>query len=292
MGLLPNNDATNMQCGDAEEAMAIHSQISRPYTITSRTRQATRYWSETQDSGTSTGDPGFQDLLPPDKDVRHTLEEETEAPGGSAPPVEDHTYLRPNTLMQHGNSDPFSASPIRITPRHHSLITTWLSAFTQTIIPSGSQKTATSLMAWENEGMEMIECAERLHFILAWTSLLQSFTMPASQLKEQLRIQSLAHKTAGIASLRKNLPTMAKLRALRAVYHLMGAELYSGCLAAAVSHFHALVDIVMSIGGFIHLPWETKRYVVICDLTISAAIKDTKPGFDVVSCHLNSLGFV
>ncbi|KAK5045691.1 hypothetical protein LTR84_009060 [Exophiala bonariae] len=282
IGLLTNNDATYKGCGDAEEAMAIHSQISSPYSVTPRTKQATRYRSDTQDSGVSTEVPGFQELLPPDKSVqRHTLKEVKAAPGGCALPVMDHTYLSPNTLIQHGNSDPFSASPIRITPRYHSLISTWQSVFTQTIIPSGSQKTATTLMAWENEGIEMIKCAEQLHFILAWTSLLQSFTMPASQLKEQLRMQSLAHSTAGIASLRKNLPTMAKLRTLRAVFHLMGADLYSGYLPAAVSHFHALVDIVMSIGGFNHLPWETQRYIVISDLTISAAIKDTKPVFGV-----------
>ncbi|OQV04706.1 hypothetical protein CLAIMM_09555 [Cladophialophora immunda] len=186
----------------------------------------------------------------------------------------------PSTLMQHGNSDPFSASAVQITPQNHSLIATWQTIFVQTVIPSEIQKSSTSLTVWNTEGIDMIECAERLHFVLAWTTLLQSTTMPTLQMKKQLMLEALSHKAAGIVTLRKNLPTLARLTAIRAVWHLMGAELYSGYLTAALTHFHAMVDLVVSGGGLDSLPWELKKLVIVSDMTMSAARK-TKPTFKV-----------
>lgn len=43
---------------------------------------------------------------------------------------------RPMTMLQHGNSDPFSASSVQITPFNNYLINSWQNIFVQTVYPS------------------------------------------------------------------------------------------------------------------------------------------------------------
>lgn len=40
------------------------------------------------------------------------------------------------TMLQHGNSDPFSASSVQITPFNNYLINSWQNIFVQTVYPS------------------------------------------------------------------------------------------------------------------------------------------------------------
>ncbi|OAP62302.1 hypothetical protein AYL99_04505 [Fonsecaea erecta] len=98
-------------------------------------------------------------------------------------------------------------------------------------------------------------------------------------MKKQLMVKAVAYKVAGIAKLRKNLPTLTNLTAIRAVWHLMGAELYNGYLTAAVTHFHAMVNLVASVGGLDSLLWELKKLVIVSDTMIASARK-TKPAFE------------
>lgn len=127
----------------------------------------------------------------------------------------------------------------------------------------------------------MLACLERIHFMLAWALMLQLSAMPASQTKKDLTVKDLTHKSAGINALQNNLPTMAKLTAIRAVWHFLGAEFYGGDSDAALTHFRAMVDMVRSIGGLENLPWELRKLIVVSDMTLSGMLGN-KSAFDVV----------
>jgi hypothetical protein len=180
--------------------------------------------------------------------------------------------------MQHGNSDPFSASSVQITPFNNYLITTWQTIFNQTVYP---REVLSKVPMTSSESADMLACPERMHFLLTWALSLQLSAMPASQTKSKLEVKNLTHKSAGMNLLKKNLPTMAKLTAIRAVWHLLGAEFYSGNTAAASTHFRAMVHMVQSIGGLKSLPWELRKLIVVSDMTLSGML-GTRSAFDVV----------
>lgn len=306
--LFINRDATNIKHRSADEAYAIGSHVAGRYTQwskISRLRNAnttkpkvsatpiTRCRSENETTGEEHETPSTQRIpsatCNAQREIprRKTVGSSPASPNRLLRPLVQQTHLSPVTLVQHGNSDPFSASSVEITPFNHFLITTWQSIFMQTVFPSEIlQKSSTSLMSYNEESADMIGCAERLHFLLAWTLMLRLSSMPASQTKKQLEVEALTHKAAGMASLQKHLPTMAKLTAIRAAWHLTGAEFYSGNSAAALTHFRAMVNMVKSVGGLKQLPWELRKLVVVCDMTISGSSK-IKSAFNVVSSLLS-----
>ena len=191
--------------------------------------------------------------------------------------------------MQHGNSDPFSTSSVEITPLNSYLIKTWQNIFMQTVYPSSVLKIVSIP---NDENADIIASPERIHFLLAWALMLQhSATPDGSQTKTQLEMAALNHKSAGMNSLRRTLPTMAKLTAIRAVWHLLGAEFYAGNYAAAKTHFRAMVDMVKLIGGLGVLPWQLRKLIVVADMTLSGVLA-TRSGFDIVGLSLSYLPHV
>ena len=84
---------------------------------------------------------------------------------------------------------------------------------------------------------------------------------------------------------------MAKLTAIRAVWHLLGAEFYAGNYAAAKTHFRAMVDMVKLIGGLGVLPWQLRKLIVVADMTLSGVLA-TRSGFDIVGLSLSYLPHV
>jgi hypothetical protein len=193
------------------------------------------------------------------------------------------TSPNPMTLMQHGNSDPFLTSSVEITPLNSYLIKTWQNIFMQTVYPSEVLK---RISVTSDENADIIACPERIHFMLAWALMLQHSGMPESETKKKLEMEALNHKSAGMNSLRRKLPTMAKLTAIRAIWHLLGAEFYAGNFAAAQTHFRALADMVKSVGGLGSLPWQLRKLIVVADMTLSGAVA-TSSGFDVVGCPIS-----
>ena len=111
--------------------------------------------------------------------------------------------------------------------------------------------------------------------------MLQVVEMPASENKRRLEVEALAHKVAGLASLQKSIATMSKITAIRAIWHLVGAEFYSGDLVAASFHSSAMENLVILAGGVSSLPWKLSKLVVVSDIVLSTSTN--KPAaFDVV----------
>jgi hypothetical protein len=209
-------------------------------------------------------------ILPASKN-KHQSSNEKEAQSRYTPhPVKHYSFPNPLTLMQHGNSDPFSASPIQVTPWTHSLIEIWRTTFLQTVVPIAAQDTSHSKDCWRYEGRYVMECPARLSFILTWTSLLKSFHLADSRIKTQLRVEALAHKAVGIAVLRAKLSTMESISAIRTMLHAHGAECLGGDQAAAVIHFQAIEERVRSLGGLQNLPWNLRILVVSSDINLTA----------------------
>jgi hypothetical protein len=135
-------------------------------------------------SGAGEQAPRFRKILPAIKDVR----QHASSGGGT-----ESGCPHPMTLIQRGNTDPFSASPMKITSWNHSLIEIWKTTFTQSMVPSALQTSSTSLEVWSNEGKEMTQCLDGLSLILTWTSMLRSFAMPKSPLKDRIQVDALAY---------------------------------------------------------------------------------------------------
>ena len=302
--LFINKDATNIKQRSADEAYAIGSHVSGRYARWSKTSRLRRVdtvksklvtkpitpeWPERETTEDAYHTASTQPPSSTKSYVQRNSSSQTTT--GSSIAISKHprrSLVRqssPNlmTLMQHGNSDPFSASSVQITPFNNYLITTWHTIFTQTVYPS---EVLSKVPMTSSESADMLACPERIHFLLAWALMLQLSAMPASQTKNRLEVKALTHKSAGMNFLQKNLPTMAKLTAIRAVWHLLGAEFYSGNSTAALTHFRAMVNMVQSIGGLKSLPWELRKLIVVSDMTLSGML-GTRSAFDVV-CVVSS----
>ena len=301
-----NRDASNIKHRSSDEAYAVGSHIAARYTRWSKisrlrvsyitrpkltTQPIVRERSEnatTADDAetcptqsTSSGTYGRQQRI----SQRKTVSTATQAGKRALQPLVRQTSPSPTTLMQHGNSDPFSTSSVEITPLNSYLIKTWQNIFMQTVYPSEVLK---RVSITSDENADIIACPERIHCMLAWALMLQHSAMPNSQAKKNLEMEALNHKSAGMNSLRRKLPTMAKLTAIRAVWHLLGAEFYAGNYATAQTHFQALVNMVKSMGGLGSLPWQLRKLIVVADMTLSGAVA-TSSGFDVVGVPISFL---
>lgn len=294
-----NRDASNIKHRSPDEAYAVGSHIAARYTRWSkisrlRVSYITRPEQTTQPiiqersknettaddaetfstRSTSSGTYGRQQYI----SLRKTVSTATQAGQQVLQSLVRQKLPSPMVLMQHGNSDPFITSSVKITPLNSYLIKTWQNIFMQTVYPSEVLK---RVSITSDENADIIACPERIHFMLAWALMLQHSAMPDSETKKSLEIKALNHKSAGMNSLRRKLPKMAKLTAIRAVWHLLGAEFYAGNYAAAQTHFRALVNMVKSIGGLGSLPWQLRKLIVVADMTVSGAVA-TSSGFDVV----------
>ena len=90
-------------------------------------------------------------------------------PGSSNSLAEElllQTHPSPVTMLQHGNSDPFSMSSVEITPTNHYLVKYWQEVLVQTVVPSEILSTASiSVISCDDENFDMIGHPERLHFL-------------------------------------------------------------------------------------------------------------------------------
>jgi hypothetical protein len=302
--LFVNKTPTNLKGRSGDEAFAISSHVAGSYTkwhkaARVRALQAAEPALSTEASKQDgpedqeldkTRNLGWSQSTP--SATRHAqqhVSSRKNAVASPAPALSNHplrpllrrTHSNPLTVIQHGNSDPFSSSSVEITPLNHYLLTTWQSMIMQTIFPSELIQRVPKDQFIHHEGADMISSAERLHFQLAFMLALQLGAMPPSQARKKLEVEELSHKAEGMKTLQKNLHTISKMTAIRAIWSLMGAEFYSGNSVAVMTHWRALVTLINSVGGLASLPWDLKKLVVVSDMTISAYSKQ-KSAFDVV----------
>jgi hypothetical protein len=193
--------------------------------------------------------------------------------------IEQHSELLNRSLqsslrspLQKGNSDPFSAAVLPITPFMASLINVWQGVYLETVWPidAGAAWRAPALLSWQNDCRDMIASKARLHGLLTWTLMLQIGSLPESPKRAELLLQFLIHKNKCLESLRRDLSQGAtNLTMVPVLWHLTGAEFYSGDLNTATVHFTALKAMVESCGGLQALPWAMRTLVVVADMTLS-----------------------
>jgi hypothetical protein len=174
--------------------------------------------------------------------------------------------------LQKGNSDPFSAAVLPITPFMAFLINVWQGVYLETVWPidAGAAWRAPALLSCQNDCRDMIANKARLHGLLTWTLMLQISSLPESPNRTKLLLQFLIHKNKCLESLRWDLSQGAtNLAMVPVLWHLAGAEFYSGDLNTATVHFAALKAMVESCGGLQALPWAVRTLVVVADMTLS-----------------------
>lgn len=297
--LFVNKNPANLKDRSTDEAFAIGSHVSGPYTKwhksarvrtllpsepTLRTEARQETILEKEELKKCIEISSTQSTPLASHDVRRHIPHRkvaTASPHRSFQTPLRRTRSNPASLVQHGNSDPFSAAPVEITPLNHFLLTTWQGIFWQTVLPSELLQMVPMPTIICNEGIDFISSAEKMHFQLAWTLSLQLSAMPDSQAKKTLEVEALVHKAKGMNKIQKTLPTLPKTTAIRAIWHLMGAEFYSGNSTAALTHHRALVALVKSAGGLASLPWDLMKLVAVADMTLSQ-FANRRSLFDVV----------
>jgi hypothetical protein len=212
-------------------------------------------------------------------DSKHTLNPSALSVRSTRARIEQYSELLNRSLqsslrspLQKGNSDPFSAAVLPITPFMALLINVWQGVYLETVWPidAGAAWRVPALLSWQNDCRDMIANKARLHGLLTWTLMLQIRSLPESPNRAELLLQFLSHKNKCLESLRRDLSQGANnLSMVPVLWHLTGAEFYSGDLNTATVHFTALKAMVESCGGLQALPWALRTLVVVADMTLS-----------------------
>jgi hypothetical protein len=248
-----------------------------PVPISSTTRSATRRpsqpsaWGKTKETDAPQGFAGSESTRALDlsalsvRSTRAGMERHSELLNRSL-----QSSLR--SPLQKGNSDPFSAAVLPITPFMAFLINVWQGIYLETVWPidAGAAWRTPALLSWQNDCRDVIGNKARLHALLTWTLMLQISSLPESSNRAKLLLQFFTHKNRCLESLRRDLSQGAtNLAMVPVLWHLTGAEFYSGELNTAMIHFTALKTIVESCGGLQALPWAMQKLVIVADMTLS-----------------------
>lgn len=181
-------------------------------------------------------------------------------------------WPNPRNVLQKGNSDPFSAAVLPITPTMSSLISVWRGVYLETVWPvdAGATSRKPALLSWRNDCQDTIANKARLHGLLMWTLMLQISSLPESPYRSELLLEYLVHKSGCLESLRGDLSQgVSHLTMVPALWHLTGAEFYAGDVRTATVHFSALKAMVESCGGLGALSWAMQKLVIVADMTLS-----------------------
>ena len=178
----------------------------------------------------------------------------------------------PRTVLQKGNSDPFSAAVLPITSSMSFLINVWQGIYLETVWPvdAGAASRTPALVSWQNDCRETIANRARLHGLLIWTLMLQTSSLPDSPNRSKLFLEYFVHKKHCLEALRWDLSEgESHLNLVPVLWHLTGSEFYAGDVNAAAVHFNALKAVVESCGGLRALPWAMQKLVIVADMTLS-----------------------
>lgn len=212
-------------------------------------------------------------------DSKHALDPCALAVRSTRARLKQHSELLNRSLqaslrspLQKGNSDPFSAAVLPITPFMAFLINVWQRVYLETVWPidASAASRAPALLSWQNDCRDVIANKARLHALLTWTLMLQISSLPKSSNRAELLLEFFIHKDKCLESLRRELSQgVTHLNMVPVLWHLTGAEFYSGDLNTAIVHFSALKSMVESCGGLQALPWAMQKLVVVADMTLS-----------------------
>jgi hypothetical protein len=152
------------------------------------------------------------------------------------------------------------------------LINFWQRVYLETVWPidASAASRAPALLSWQNDCRDVIANKARLHALLTWTPMLQISSLPESSNRAELLLEFFTHKDKCLESLRRELSQgVTHLNMVPVLWHLTGAEFYSGDLNTATVHFTALKAMVESCGGLQALPWAMRKLVIVADMTLS-----------------------
>ena len=178
----------------------------------------------------------------------------------------------PRTILQKGNSDPFSAAVLSITPARSFLMNIWEDVYLGIIWPVDADVAlrAPALIAWQNDARDVVASKARLQGLFTWTLMLQICSLPESSNRSKMLTEYLVHKKKCLESLRWDLSQgESLLNIVPVLLHLAGAEFYAGDLSVAMIHFTAAKAMVESCGGLRALPWALQSLVIFADMALS-----------------------
>ena len=136
----------------------------------------------------------------------------------------------PRTILQKGNSDPFSAAALPISASISSLINVWQGVYLETVWPvdAGAASRTPALLSWQNDCRDAIADKARLHALLTWTLMLQISSLPESSNRSKLLLEYFAYKNKCLESLRWDLSHGAShLNMVPVLWHLVSCSVPS-----------------------------------------------------------------
>ncbi|OQU94604.1 hypothetical protein CLAIMM_00938 [Cladophialophora immunda] len=180
-------------------------------------------------------------------------------------------------LLQRGNSDPFSATPIHLSALRHSVISTIQPMSLRTIWADevGTPNAAKILVPAQTRVYKSYMSHEAvMHALLAYCWSVLARLHPHN--KELYWAYALDHETRGIRVLQ---PLIAlgfnagdNLEvAVQAVMLLCCAAVYRSRLDALFLHLKGLKQLIQSMGGVGGLPWIRKEIIIYLVVRVAAA---------------------
>ena len=198
----------------------------------------------------------------------------------------------PLSLVQRGNSDPFGAAALPITPLRSQLITIRANMYIDVVWPTEVSVAARkpALQAWRSEIRGIIGDEARMHAMFAVSLSSKSMRFPDSDTSSKEKTQALIHRDQAAKLIRRTILQNRRglgSTLLQPIWQLAQAEFLAMNYQACLIHFKAVKNIIDDMGGINMLPWHTRKLLICWDLIISQAL--LKPlFFPVESWHPGS----
>lgn len=189
----------------------------------------------------------------------------------------------PYSIINHGNSDPFSATSVPLTPLNNRLLSAWQPILFDIIWPANPHSSLSldyrpATLAWVRQCSGAISDEACMHGLLAVSSMLRAADTRDLGLKSRLRRQALVHKTQTLRALKRHFSPIqvageegrsVNEAAICAAYYLGALEIADAGFEEARMHLAAIRSMVAGAGGFRNLTWALKCQAITVDLSVS-----------------------
>jgi hypothetical protein len=181
-------------------------------------------------------------------------------------------YPSPQSIIAHGNTDPFNCTSVPLRPSDHDLVRFWQGFFLSSICSADGSiaSRGPAMAAWYDDMKSAIADDSRLHALIACGLSFKSGLLPDVTSRSETAAEALKHKNTSMKTLRRRLANgVPESTAIPAVYQLCATEFYSRNPLACEVHLAVIKRLVDGIGGLGLLFWTRKRELVVIDLIVA-----------------------
>jgi hypothetical protein len=162
-------------------------------------------------------------------------------------------WIKPIGLLQKGNSDPFTASAIPITPEINELVqlSSHFYVFWAWAVSVSLLFKAKADRAWIESARARIQGKDDMHVMLSAGAYIKAHLFDQShnpEGRERLIVRGLMHKTQVLTQLRKDLAHGAGAK-LETILGLVALEFGTGNFEAAIWHHYAAKKLISSLAN-------------------------------------------